>query len=116
MKYTLSKTKAIADYWNGNRSLPEEINTQHYNPLMSEFELLAVICALHGFVNAFDLITGAEPDTEKDRDINAVMTAFQMYLFPKMPLSKYSGSSEKRNIFPENTKINPINLDSADSP
>jgi hypothetical protein len=30
-------------------------------------------------------------------DINAVMTAFQMYIFPKMPISKYSATDKRIN-------------------
>ena len=64
---------------------------------MAEFELLAILCSLHGFVTAFDILTGADPNSEKDADINAVMTAFQMYIYPKMPISNYSASDKRIN-------------------
>jgi hypothetical protein len=108
MKFTLNKEKLPQSYWNGNRSLPDEINVMSYNQHMAELELLAVICTLHGYMTAFDIITGAESDTQKDKDINAVQTAFQMYLSPKMPLSNYSGS-DKRIINTIPAKIIPIN-------
>lgn len=98
MKYSLNKHRQPSEYWNGNRPLPDEINVMSYILHMAEFELLGIICTLHGFVNAFDVLTGADEGTEKDKDINAVMTAFQMYLYPRMPLSSYSGSSEKRIV------------------
>ena len=95
MKFVLNKTKVVAEYWNGTSGLPDEINVMSYDPIMSEFELLSIVCSLHGYVTAFDILTGANPDTEKDKDINAVLSAFQMYIYPKMPLSKYS-SADKR--------------------
>jgi hypothetical protein len=63
---------------------------------VAEFELLTIICTLHGHVTAFDIITGAEPSTEKDNDLNSVLIAFQQYIYPKMPLSHYT-SSDKRH-------------------
>lgn len=96
MKFILCKSKATIDYWNGTKPLPNEINVLSYSQQMAEFELIGVICTLHGFIHAYDVITGADQRTEKDKDINAIMTAFEMYLYPKMPLSGYSGSSEKR--------------------
>lgn len=87
MKYTLSARPAT---WNGLQELPKEIHTLQSTPELSEFELLAAVCRLHGFVCAFDLLTGAEHGTEKDTDLDVVSTAFQAYLLPKMPLSMYS--------------------------
>jgi hypothetical protein len=95
MKFTLSTSKKPAEYWNGTRPLPAEISVLSYNVEPAEFELLAIICGLHGYITAFDLVIGSNDNTEKDKDIQAVMTAFQMYILPKMPLSKYS-ASEKR--------------------
>lgn len=105
-KFTLNKTKNPTEYWNGKKSLPDEINVMSYDPIISEFELLALISALHGYVTAFDILTGANSNTDKDTDINAVQIAFQMYLSPKMPLSNYS-SSDKR-IKPVDTVQQPI--------
>ena len=105
-KFTLNKSKQPNDYWNGKSSLPDEINVMSYNPIISEFELLSLICALHGFITAFDILTGADNDTEKDKDISAVLTAFQMYIYPKMPLSNYS-STDKR-IKPIDASLQPI--------
>jgi hypothetical protein len=90
MKFTLHKNQPPSQYWNGLKPLPDEINVISYHPEMSEFELLSIICTLHGFVTAFDILTGSDPDTEKDKDIVSVLTAFQNYLHPKMPLSHYS--------------------------
>ena len=38
-----------------------------------------------------------DSNSEKDTDINAVMTAFQMYIYPKMPISNYSASDKRIN-------------------
>ena len=90
MKFTLKQQPV----WNGG-ILPKEINVVSSHPIISEFELLAIICTLHGHVTAFDILTGAEPNSEKDTDINSVMSAFQSYILH--PLSNYS-SSDKRVI------------------
>jgi hypothetical protein len=94
MKYTLTLDPAHS-YWNGAKPLPAEINVLHYHPQMAEFELLSIICTLHGFVTAFDILTGAETETEKDADITSVLTAFQHYISPKMPLSHYTGADKR---------------------
>lgn len=94
-KFTLNKSKNTIDYWNGNTILPNEINVISYHPIISEFELLSLICTLHGNLTPFDILTGANSDTEKDNDITSVMTAFQMYIYPKMPLSNYSNSDKR---------------------
>lgn len=103
MKYTLNQPCST---WNGQQVLPTEINVIHSHPQMAEFELLSIICTLHGFVTAFDILTGAEQGSEKDTDLSAVQEAFQNYLYPKMPLSHYSGS-DKRNK-PIDKKRQPI--------
>ena len=108
MKFTLSREKKLSEYWNGKDTLPDEINVISYNPIISEFELLSIICAIHGYLTAFDIMTGAEGDTEKDKDINSVMTAFQMYISPKMPLSNYSGSEKRIIKIKEPSKITPV--------
>jgi len=95
MKFTLHTSKKPVEYWNGTRPLPTEINVLSYSVESAEFELLAIICGLHGYITAFDLLIGSNDATEKDRDIQAVMTAFQLYILPKMPLSKYT-AAEKR--------------------
>jgi hypothetical protein len=92
MKFT--RTKQIT--WNGLKELPSEINVLSSHPEMAEFELLSVIATLHG-VTAFDMLVGAGEGTEKDRDINQVMEAFQHYISPKMPLANYS-QKDKRII------------------
>ena len=102
-KFTLNKAKNSTEFWNGKKGLPDEINVMSYDPIISEFELLTLICALHGYITAFDILTGANSDTEKDKDITSVLTAFHMYILPKMPLSNYS-SSDKR-IKPNDTNI-----------
>jgi hypothetical protein len=96
MKFTLhQQNKSPASYWNGTKALPSDIHVMSYEIPVAEFELLTIICSLHGFVSAFDILTGAEKGTEKDLDIDAVMTAFQMYLYPRMPISNY-GDNDKR--------------------
>ena len=107
MKFTLSNNNKAFE-WNGKDALPNEINVMSYHPIISEFELLSIICARHGYLTAFDIMTGADSNTEKDKDINAVMTAFQMYIHPKMPLSNYSGSEKRINKTKEPAKITPI--------
>ena len=94
-KFTLNRAKNPAEYWNGKGVLPAEINVMSYHPIISEFELLSLICALHGYLTAFDILTGADSNSEKDTDINAVMTAFQMYIYPKMPISNYSAKDKR---------------------
>ena len=95
--------------WNGLKALPEEINVIHNDPHHAELELLTILCLLHGHVTAFDLLMGSDPETEKDTDITAVLTAFQQYIAPKMPLSHYSGS-EKRMValLTPDKKVKPI--------
>jgi hypothetical protein len=106
MKYILSNGAPLT-FWNGEKSLPNEINVIHHHPQMAEFELLSIICTLHGHVTAFDILTGAETGTEKDTDLTAVMTAFQRYLSPKMPLSNYTGTDKRAKPNSEK-KIIPI--------
>lgn len=95
MKFTLHSEKPSSSYWNGIKPLPHTIHVMSFDLPTAEFELLSIICSLHGYVCAFDILTGAEESTEKDNDIDAVMIAFQMYLHPKMPISNY-GINDKR--------------------
>ncbi len=94
MKFELNGGKGV-EFWNGKTPLPHEINVISNDVQKAEFELLGIICSLHSHVTAFDLLTGADGGSEKDSDISAVMSAFQLYLYPKMPLSNYNGD-EKR--------------------
>ena len=103
MKFTL-KEKIV---WNGKTELPDEINVMSYHPVMSEFELLSVICALHGYLTAFDIMASSESESEKDSDIQSVMAAFKMYLSPKMPFSIYS-NSRRVQLINETSKVTPI--------
>lgn len=91
MKYTRSREIE----WNGTKPLPAEINVMSYDTHTAEMELLSIICRLHGHMTAFDLLMGAEPETEKDKDISSVLAAFQAYISPRMPLSHYT-SADKR--------------------
>lgn len=93
MKYTLHEQ--TTNFWNGIKPLPAEINVISHQPHMGEFELLSIICVLHGYITAFDILLGADSGTEKDKDIIAVTTAFQSYLLPKMPLSNYTSTDER---------------------
>jgi hypothetical protein len=95
MKYTLSKDKLPSTYWNGMKALPDTIHVISHQMHMAELELLTMICTLHGHVTAFDILTGAEPSSEKDTDLNSVLSAFQQYIYPKMPLSHYTGSDQR---------------------
>jgi hypothetical protein len=87
-------TKKKESIWHGQKPLPDEINTRGITPELSEFELLSTIAILHG-LTAFDIVVGAAEGTEKDRDIMEVLTAFQDYMAPKMPLSHYSSKDKK---------------------
>lgn len=91
MKYTRQGSIVL---WNGVTSLPESIHVVHSSPHLAEFELLSSICGLHGYVTAFDVLTGADSGTEKDADLTAVQEAFQAFI-PRMPLTRYD-SADKR--------------------
>lgn len=108
MKYTLTKDKLPSSYWNGAKSLPDTIHVISQNIHVAELELLTILCTLHGHVTAFDILTGAEPATEKDADLNSVLTAFQQYVYPKMPLSNYTG--EDKRAVPQTMKQKPMDL------
>jgi hypothetical protein len=82
--------------WNGSRPLPAEIHVLSYQDAAAEFELLSILCALHGHLTAFDILRGAEEGTEKDADLTVVLTAFQRYIAPKMPLSNYSATDQRK--------------------
>lgn len=106
MKYTLS---GPTEFWNGKTPLPETIHVLSSQPHIAEFELLTMLGGLHGYVTAFDILTGSEEGSEKDTDLTAVLTAFQQYLAPKMPLSHYTGK-DKRMVPLTDQKVvpNPI--------
>lgn len=108
MKYTLAKDKLPSSYWNGAKPLPDTIHVISHVIHVAELELLTILCTLHGSVTAFDILTGAEPETEKDTDLNSVLTAFQQYVYPKMPLSNYT-SEDKRSI-PQTMKQKPMDM------
>ena len=106
MKYTLATDKLPSSYWNGEKSLPPTIHVISHSIHVAELELLTMLCALHDKVTAFDILTGASPDTEKDADLNSVLTALQQYVYPKMPLSNYTGSDKR--VVPQRMKQKPI--------
>jgi len=87
-------TPSVQTAWNGIKSLPAEINTVQNQQDLAEFELLSVIAILHG-MTAFDILTGAEEGSEKDRDIGEVLEAFQAFVKPKMPRSNYTGKDKR---------------------
>jgi len=96
MKFTLKEINTWnGKTWNGKTPLPNKINVISYDPIMSEFELLSIICALHGYVTAVDILTGANADSEKENDINSVLDAFQMYISPNMPISNYNNADKR---------------------
>lgn len=91
MKFILHiKIQDVGEYWNGSSTLPMEVTVLSPTLPMAEFQLLTILCTLHGRISPYDLLTGSEPDTEKDRDMIAILTALQWYLYPRMPLTGYS--------------------------
>jgi len=96
MKFTLATHRQPpAEYWNGAEALPAEIHVPSGQTRLAEFQLLSLLGTLHGHLGAYDLLMGAESGSEKDRDIVAVLTAFQWYLYPRMPAARYT-AGEKR--------------------
>jgi hypothetical protein len=96
MKFTLATHRQPpAEYWNGIEALPAEIHVPSGQTRLAEFQLLSLLGTLHGHLGAYDLLMGAESGSEKDRDIVAVLTAFQWYLYPRMPAARYT-AGEKR--------------------
>ena len=108
MKYTLATDKVPSSYWNGTTSLPTTIHVLSHDIHTAELQLLTILCTLHGKVTAFDILTGAESDTEKDADLNAVLTALQQYIYPKMPLSNYTDSDKR--VVPQPLKQRPMEM------
>ena len=105
MKFTRKRNTG----WNGLKPLPEEINVIHNDPHHAELELLTILCLLHGHVTAFDLLMGSDSETEKDKDIAVVITAFQQYISPKMPLSHYTGSEQRMvALLASDKRVKPI--------
>lgn len=93
MKFTLYTTRQLpTEYWNGKQTLPSEIHVASHGIGLAEFQLLALLCGLHGKISPYDLLTGCESDTEKDKDLIAILTAFQWYVYPRMPLSSYTST------------------------
>jgi len=111
MKFTLHHEKNPDTYWNGRKPLPADINVSSYDVFMAELELLSILCSLHGHMTAFDVLTGADTGTEKDTDMNAVMTAFQMYLYPRMPLSRYGPNDKRMKSAVAVSRVVPMNVD-----
>jgi hypothetical protein len=109
MKFILKKIPGHLELWNGKRMLPDEVNVISNESQTAEIELLCTICNLHGYMTAFDLITGADSDTEKDADINAVLSALQMYIYPKMPISNYTNPGKRQKPL-EQIHVTPIDL------
>jgi hypothetical protein len=108
MKYTLATDKPPSSYWNGEKSLPPTIHVISHTIHIAELELLTMLCTLHGKVTAFDILTGAESGTEKDADLNSVLTALQQYVYPKMPLSNYTESDSR--VVPQSMKQKPMDI------
>lgn len=108
MKYTLATDKVVSSYWNGDKPLPSTIHVISHTIHVAELELLTILCTLHGKVTAFDILTGAESGTEKDADLNSVLTALQQYVYPKMPLSNYTESDSR--VVPQPMKKKPVDM------
>jgi hypothetical protein len=97
MKFLLYRSQQTpSEYWNGRQALPDELSVQSPTHGLGEFQLLALLCSLHGGMSPYDLLTGSEPDTEKDRDMIAILTAFQWYVYPRMPLTAYTASGKRK--------------------
>lgn len=94
MKYTLS---SVLPQWNGKHPLPSTIHTVTTEPrMMAELELLMILCGIHGHVTALDILTGADTQTEKDADLDMILTVFQAYIGPHtMPLSGYTADGRR---------------------
>ncbi len=106
MKFLLyTATQSPAQYWNGKLSLPEEIQVVSPSLPLAEFQLLGILCSLHGHMSPFDLLTGSESNSEKDRDIIAVLTAFQWYLYPRMPLTHYTADEKRISASGSNKRL-----------
>jgi hypothetical protein len=96
MKFQLHRLQQDpSQYWNGRQALPDELTVQNPSLRMAEFQLLTLVCSLHGGMSPYDLLTGSEQDTEKDRDMIAILTALQWYVYPRMPLTAYSPSGRR---------------------
>jgi len=96
MKLTLHRLRQEpSQYWNGRHPLPDEVTVQSASLSIAEFQLLALVCSLHGAISPYDVLTGSEPDTEKDRDMVAILTAFQWYVYPRMPLTAYTAGGTR---------------------
>jgi len=108
MKYTLATDKPSSSYWNGEKTLPPTIHVISHSIHTAELELLTILCTLHGKVTAFDILTGAESGSEKDADLNSVLTALQQYIYPKMPLSNYTASDTR--VVPQPMKQKPMEM------
>jgi hypothetical protein len=99
MKFSLHRLQQHpSTYWNGKQDLPDELTVQSPTVAIAEFQLLALLCSLHGTLTPYDLLTGSEPDTEKDRDLISVLTAFQWYVYPRMPLTRYTVQGERIKV------------------
>jgi hypothetical protein len=99
MKFTLeTRRQSPVEYWNGRQELPPDIHVPSSAISLAEFQLLSLLGTLHGHLTAYDILVGAESGTQKDRDIVAVLTAFQWYVFPRMPLSHYTNSEERLDM------------------
>lgn len=96
MRFTLYRIRQPpSEYWNGKQQLPDELHVTSPTISIAEFQLIALLCSLHGWITPYDLLTGTDENTEKDRDIVAILTAFQWYVYPRMPLAGYSASGKR---------------------
>lgn len=112
MKFTLSNCNFV---WNGVKPLPSEIHVISQDIITAELELLTILCRLHGHLTAFDILTGADSNTEKDADISSVFTAFQQYLVPRMPVSNYSAKDMRSRPVVVDRKHGAIDSDASNN-
>lgn len=102
MKFTRQTDVDPSTYWTGSHVLPVEINVISHDLVTAEWELLIMLGRLHGYMTPYDIMTGADQGTEKDKDITSIMTAFHAFIYPRMPVSRYTSSDVR--IKPSDSK------------
>lgn len=90
MKFSRDTSVDPSTYWNGMHPLPVDINVVSHDMVTAEWELFMMLGRLHGHVSPYDILTGADQGTEKDKDITNILTAFHAFIYPRMPVSRYT--------------------------
>ena len=104
MKFSRQTDVDPSTYWNGYHPLPIDINVVSHDMVTAEWELLVMLGRLHSHLSPYDLMSGADQGTEKDKDISSVMTAFHAFIYPRMPISRYTNTDAR--IKPKEIKLN----------